>query len=134
MPVLLEAGHEAVFFGEAVVIVMGLEGFDQDDVEVYMVGEYDEVVAAAGVDGKTAHDVGVELAYGIYPDTEFLGFGCRLRWCHWCGRRCDLGGADSLSLLLGVALDSFDVDRAILGRVGRGEAWSGRVVACFDGR
>ena len=62
----------------------GLEGFDQDDVVVYLVGEYDEVVAAAGADGKTAHVVGVELAYGFYQDMEFLDFGCRLRWCCWC--------------------------------------------------
>ena len=51
MPILLKAVHDAVFCGEVVAIVTGLEGFDQDDVGFYMVGEHDEVVAAAGADG-----------------------------------------------------------------------------------
>ena len=93
-----------------------------------MVGEHNEVVAATGADGETAHVVSVELAYGLYLDMEFLGFGCRLRWFCWCGRRCDPGGADSLSRLLGVALDIFDGDRAILGCIGGGEACTGRIV------
>ena len=61
----------------------GLDGFGQDDVGVYMVGEHDEVVAAAGAGGEMSQVVGVELSYGIYPDMELLGFGFRLRWCRW---------------------------------------------------
>ena len=93
-----------------------------------MVGEHDEVVVAAVADGETAHVVDVELAYGIYPDVEFLGFGYRMRWCRWFGWICDLGGADSLLRLIDVALESFGGDREILGRVGGGEAWPGSVV------
>ena len=132
MLVIPEAGHDAVFFGEAVAIVTGLEWLDQDDVGVYVVGKHDEVVAAARAEGETAHVIGVELAYGLYTDMEFLGFGCRLRWCRWFGRSCDLGGADSFSHLLDMALESFNGDRAILGRVGGVEAYPGSVVACFD--
>ena len=57
-----------------------------------------------------------------------------LRWCRWCVRRCDLGGAESFPHLLDVALESFHGDRAILGHVCGGEAWPGSVVACFGGR
>ena len=51
MPVLLEAGHDAVFCNKVMTIMTGLEGFDQDDVGVYVVGEHNEVVAATGADG-----------------------------------------------------------------------------------
>ena len=40
-------------------VVAGLEGFNQDDVAVDLVGEHDEVVAAARADGEAAHVVGV---------------------------------------------------------------------------
>ena len=99
-----------------------------------MVGKNYEVVAAAGADRETTHVVGVELSCGIYPDIEFFGFGLRVSWCRWFSRRCDLGGADALARLLDVALDSFHGDRAILGRVGGGEAYPESVVSCFDGR
>ena len=72
-----------------------------------MVGENDELVAAAGADGETTHVVGVDIAYGLYPDIELLGFGCRMRWCHWFVRRCYLGGVESLLRLLDVALEIF---------------------------
>ena len=68
MLVIPEAGHDAVFFGEAVAIVTGLEWLDQDDVGVYVVGKHDEVVAAARADGETTHVVSVDLAYGLYPE------------------------------------------------------------------
>ena len=61
-----------------------------------MVGEHDEVVAAAGADGETTHAVGVEIYYGIYSDIEFFGFGLGVSWCRCMGRHCDLGGADTL--------------------------------------
>ena len=122
MPVLLEAGHDGVCCGEAVAIVTGMEWFDQDDVGVYVEGEHDELVAAAGAERETAHVVGVEVAYETYPDMEFLGFSCRLRWCRWFGWSCDIDGVDSLSRLLDMALESFYGDRAILGRIGGGES------------
>ena len=46
-----------------------------------MIGEHDEVVASAGADGEMTHVVGVELAYGIYPDIEFFGIGLWVSWC-----------------------------------------------------
>ena len=69
-----------------------------------------------------AHFFSVELVYGLYTDMEFLGFGRRIRWCRWLGRRCDLGGADSLLHMFDVALGSFGGDRSILGSFGGGEA------------
>ena len=110
-----------------------MEWLDQDYVGVYVVGEYDEVVAAAGADRETTHVVGVELSCGIYPDIEFFGFGLRVSWCRWFGQRCNIGGADALARLLGMALESFHGDRAILGRVLGGEAWPGILVTWFDG-
>ena len=68
MPVLLDAGHDAVFCNKVMTIITGLEGFDQDDVGVYVVGEHDEVFSNARSDGETTHVVSVELAYGLYPD------------------------------------------------------------------
>ena len=97
--------------------------------------EHDELVAAAGADGELAHVVGVELANGIYPNIEFFGLGGGVgwRWCRCFGRRCGLGGLDALSRLFYVTLEGFYGDRAVLGRVGGGEAWPGSVVACLDG-
>ena len=48
MEVLLELGHDAVCCGEAMAIMTLLEWLDQYDVGLYVVGEHDEVVAAAG--------------------------------------------------------------------------------------
>ena len=42
-----------------------------------MVCENDEVVAAVGADGESAHVVGLELANGIYPN--------RVLWSWWWG-------------------------------------------------
>ena len=100
-----------------------------------MVCWHDEVVSAAGADGESNHVVGVELANKIYPNIEFFGLGGGVRW-HWrrCfGRRCGLGGSDALSRLFYATLEGFYGDRAVLGRVGVGEACPGSVVACLDG-
>ena len=57
-------------------VVLGLEGFDKNDVGVDVVGEHYVVIAAAGVDGEAAHVVGVELGDGFDADVEFFcGFG-----------------------------------------------------------
>ena len=87
-----------------------------------MVGKNDEVVAATGADGETTHFVSVDISHGLYPDMDFLCFGCRMRWCRWLGRPYDFGGADSLSHLLDVSLEIFYGGRAILGCIGGGEA------------
>ena len=59
MAVLLEAAHDTICCGDVVAIVTVLEGFDQDDVGVYVLVEHDELVAVVGSDGGTAHVVGV---------------------------------------------------------------------------
>ena len=61
MPILLdlEARHDEVCCSKAVEIVTGIEWPDKDDVGVYVVGDHDEVVAAARADGETAHFFGV---------------------------------------------------------------------------
>ena len=83
-----------------------------------MVGKHDEVVDDAGEDGEMTHVVGVELAYGLYLDIEFFGLGGRVRWRRCLGRSCGLGGVDQ---------------RAVIERVGGGEACTGSVVTCFYG-
>ena len=80
------------------------------------------------MDGETTHVVGVELAYGLYPDMDFFAIGGRVRWRRWFHWHCGLVGAESLSRLLYVTLESFDGDREVLGRVGGGEDWPGSVV------
>ena len=100
-----------------------------------MVCKHDEVVDAAGADKESAHVVDVELDDGIYPNMEFFGFGGGVRWRWRCcfGSRCGLGGSDALSQLFYVTLEVFYGDRAVLGGVSTGEAWTGGVVAWIDG-
>ena len=99
-----------------------------------MVCEHDEVVTAAGADRESAHGVVVDLSNGLYPYIEFfgLGGGVRWRWRRCFGRRCGLGGSNTLSRLFYVTLEGFYGDRAILGRVGGCDAWPGGVVAYLD--
>ena len=81
-----------------------------------------------------AHVFGVELTNGLYPNIEYFGPCGRVRWL-WCrcfGQRCGLGGSDDLSRLFYVTLEGFYGDRAVLGRVGGGEAWPGGIVDCLD--
>ena len=47
---VLEAGNNAVVGVYAVVVVLGLEGFDEEDVAFIVVGKHDILVAAAGAD------------------------------------------------------------------------------------
>ena len=72
MAVFLEAGHYAVGGGKAVAVVAGLKGFNQDDVAVDVLGEYDEGVAAAGADGEAARVVGVEFNDGFDAHDELF--------------------------------------------------------------
>ena len=100
-----------------------------------MVCEHDEVISAAGADWESSHVISVEIANGLYPDIEFFGLGCgvRWRWRRCFGRRCGIGGSNALSQLFYVTLEGFYGDREVLGCVGGGEAWSGGVVTCLDG-
>ena len=127
MAVLLESVQDAVCCGKAVAIILLLERLDQDEVLVYMIYEHDEVVAAAVAEGESAHFVGVELANGLNPNIEFFGLGGGVRW------RWDLVDRTTCRDFFYVTLEGFYGDRAVLGRVGGGEAWPGSVVACLDG-
>ena len=71
-----------------------------------MVCKNDELVAAVGADGESAHVFSVELANGIYPSIELfgLGGGVRWRWRRCFGKRYGLGGLDALSRLFYVTL------------------------------
>ena len=53
-------------------VVLGLEGFDKNDVGVDVIGEHYVVVAAAGADREAAHVVGVEFADGFDADDELF--------------------------------------------------------------
>ena len=50
MAVILETRHDAVVRRDAVSVVPGLEGFDQNGIGVDMVHQYNVVVATAGAD------------------------------------------------------------------------------------
>ena len=49
-----------------------MEGLDEDDVGVTVVGEHDVLVATARTDREAAHVVGKELADGSDPNMEFV--------------------------------------------------------------
>ena len=55
MAVILETRHDAVVRRDAVSVVPGLEGFDQNGIGVDMVRQYNVVVATAGADREAAH-------------------------------------------------------------------------------
>ena len=89
-------------------VVAGLEQLNQYDVGVYVVGNHDEVVAAAGEDGEKTHVFGVEFFDGLYPDVKLFRIcggqldGCCIgrRRFSWIARLCGIGGAYSLPLFL----------------------------------
>ena len=98
----LEAVHYASVCGDTVVILAGLEGLDNDDVGVAMVGDNEVLVVAAGADRKSAHVVGVERAGELYPEVELFRRVRRERFVDGGGWRvklisaCGLGGAGAL--------------------------------------
>jgi hypothetical protein len=54
-----EARHDFVVCGYAMMVVLGLEGFDQDCIGAGVVGQHDILVSALGADWEPAHVVGV---------------------------------------------------------------------------
>ena len=76
---LLEFLHGASVGWDAVAVVFGLEGLDEDDVGVAVVGDHDVLIATARADGESAHVVGEELTDGPDPDVKFVGSGVRKR-------------------------------------------------------
>ena len=63
----LEAVHDASVGRYAVAVFLCLEGIDEDGVCVAVVGDYQVLVAAAGVDGEASCVVCVERDDGFYP-------------------------------------------------------------------
>ena len=104
-----------------------------------MVGDYEVLVATAGLDQEASRVVCVERADGFHSDVDLSG---------WCGhgmfldggsRRggevgvVSLGGAYALLGLCEVALYGLVTGCAILGSIGVGKSWPGGEVAGFDG-
>jgi hypothetical protein len=68
-----KSSHEVVVGWDAVSVVAGLEGFDEDGVGVTVVGQHEVLVAAARPYGEASHVVREELADGFVPQVEFFG-------------------------------------------------------------
>ena len=137
MAASLEAGHDTGEGRDAVVVFLCLEGLNDDDVGVAVIGDHQVLVAAAGADSEASCFVCVERADGFYPDVElsgglvmFFAVGSRRGGE---GGLASLGGADALLGLCKVALDGLITGRKILGSIGVGESWPGGEVAGFDG-
>ena len=137
MVAILETCHDAVVRRDAVLVLPGMEGFDQNGIGVDVVRQHNVVIDSVGADGEAAHFICVELADGIKYDVEFLGF---------CGRnltsdvrerllvgRFGLGGAQTLSILSHVSFQRLNRDRTVFCRICISEAWTGGKVASFDG-
>ena len=71
---ILETRHDAVVRCDVVLVVPGMEVFDQNGIGVNMVRQHNVVVAAAGADGEAAHVICLELDNGLNDNIEFLGF------------------------------------------------------------
>ena len=75
----LEAGHDAGVGWDAVAVFACLEGLEEDDVGVAVIGDHEVLVAAVGADREASRVVGVERADGFHPDVELFGRGRRGR-------------------------------------------------------
>ena len=98
---LLEAGHDAGVCRDMVAILVGMEGFDENDVGVAMASNNEVLVAAAGAEWEAACVVGVESAGGLEPEVDLFGSVRRERFINGGGWRVKLivaclGGADAL--------------------------------------
>ena len=72
---LLELRHDASVGWDAVAVMFGLKGLDEDGVGVVVVGEHDVLIATARADGEVAHVVSEELADRLDPNMKFVGAG-----------------------------------------------------------
>ena len=70
---VLEAGNDSVVGVDMVVVVIGLEGFEEEDVAFTVVGKHDILFAAAGADRGATHVSIVHIACGKDVDMEFVG-------------------------------------------------------------
>jgi len=67
--------HDRVLGGDAVFVLVGLEGRLDDRVRVAVVHDHDVLIATAGTNGESASVIGVELFDGLYGDVDFAGRG-----------------------------------------------------------
>ena len=69
---VLEAVNDAVVGIDVVVVLLGLEGFDEEDVAFTVVGKHDILVASAGADREATHVAIVQIVGGKDVDMEFF--------------------------------------------------------------
>ena len=70
---VLEAGNDAVVGVYAVMVLLGLEGFNEEDVVFTVVGKHDILVASAGAEMEATHVAIVQIVGGKDVDMEFVG-------------------------------------------------------------
>ena len=136
-----EECHDAAVGRNAVTVMTGLKGFNQDGVTVAIEYVHDVAVARSGSYGKPAHVISIEFTDRIEDNEEFVRFGGGdiagdlghlPGWCGWCGLA--LSGAYTLAGLCHMSLESFPGGSMVGFGVFIGEAWPRCVVACPDGR
>ena len=69
---VIEAGNDAFVGVDMVVVVLGLGGFDKEDVAFTVVGKHDILVASAGADREATHVSIVHISGGKDLDMEFV--------------------------------------------------------------
>ena len=69
---VIDAGNDAVVGVDVVVVVLGLEGFNDEDVAFTVVGKHDILVAYAGADREATHVAIVHISGGKDVDMEFF--------------------------------------------------------------
>ena len=69
---VLEAGNDVFVGVDVVVVVIGLEGFDKEDVAFIVVGKHDILVTAVGADREATHVAIVQIAGGKDVDMDFV--------------------------------------------------------------
>ena len=133
----LKTSHDVAMCCTAVVVMVGLEGFNKDTVAVAVVSKHDVLVATAGAGGEASHVICVESADGIIRDMKFLRGDRR-----GLSRRCDVWGGDGwfgfggekpLACLGEMAFGCFSAVGAVFGSIGVSKACPAGVVAGFDG-
>ena len=75
MATLLDMYHDAVVGGDEVAVEIVLEGLYKDVVDVTLVGKHNILVSTPKSDSRVDHVVGIELAYGLDADADFIGWG-----------------------------------------------------------
>ena len=96
MAASLEAGHDAGVGWDVVAVFACLEGLNEDDVGVAVIGDHEVLVAAAGADQEASCVVGVERADGFGPEVELFGRGRRERVLDGGSRRGGEVGVDGV--------------------------------------